>query len=90
MATDSAKSGEVVPTPTANEVLKLDDVLSGIPLDSADTAGAYIIFQTIGGSTVISVDAGGPGPAQPVAVITLANVTGMTLQDLLNDSPLQC
>jgi len=90
MATESAKSGEAGSTPAASEVLNLDDVLSGIPLDGADTAGAYITFQTIGGSTVISVDADGPGPAQPVAVITLANVAGKTLQDLLNDVTLQC
>ncbi|MGQ0751879.1 MAG: type I secretion C-terminal target domain-containing protein [Betaproteobacteria bacterium] len=90
MATESAKSGEAVSAPAASEVLKLHDVLSGIPLDGADSAGAYITFQTIGGSTVISVDADGPGPGQPVPVLTLANVTGKTLQDLLNDAPLQC
>jgi hypothetical protein len=90
MATENAKSSEAVSNPAASDALTLNDVLSGIPLENADTAGAYITFQTIGGSTVISVDADGAGPAQPVAVMTLANVTGKTLQDLLNDVPLQC
>ena len=90
MANESAKSGEAFSTPAVNDVLELTDVLSGIPIDGADTAGAYITFQTIGSSTVISVDADGPGPSHPVAVLTLANVTGKTLQDLLNEAPLQC
>ena len=90
MGTESAKAGEGISTPAETDVLNLNDVLSGIAVDGSGTAGAYITFQTIGGSTVISVDADGPGPGHPVAVITLANVTGKTLQDLLNDAPLQC
>ena len=85
MATESAKSGEAVSTPAATEVLELNDVLSGIPLQGADAAGAYITFESIGGSTVISIDADGAGPGEPIPVITLANVTVKTLQDLLND-----
>ena len=85
MATESAKAGEATPTAAQGEVLNLNDVLSGIPVHGADAAGAYITFQTVGGSTVISIDADGAGPADPVPVITLANVTGKTLQDLLND-----
>lgn len=90
MATENAKASEAVSNAAASDVLNLNDVLSGVPPEGADTAGAYIMFETIGGSTVISVDADGAGPAQAVAVMTLANVTGKTLQDLLNDVPLQC
>ena len=92
MATENAtKASEAVSKPAASgDALHLNDVLSGIPLEGADVAGAYIMFETIGSSTVISVDADGAGPAQAVAVMTLANVTGKTLQDLLNDVPLQC
>lgn len=71
------------------EALDIRDVLSGIPLDSADAGvlGAYISFQTVGNNTVIVVDTDGPGPAAPIPIATLANVTGVTLQQLLNDIP---
>lgn len=87
MASEDAKAGEGTPTAAAADVLRLDDVLSGIPVEGADAAGASITFQTIGASTVVSIDLDGAGPATPIAVLTLANVTGKTLQDLLNDIP---
>lgn len=86
MAADNAKA-ESVATSVQGDVLNVNDVLSGIPSEGADTAGAYLTFQTIGGNTVISIDADGAGPAAPVAVLTLANVAGVTLQHLLNDLP---
>ena len=87
MATDNAKASEGTPASAQGDVLKVNDVLSGIPSEGADAAGAYLTFQTIGGNTVISIDADGPGPAAPVAILTLANVAGVTLQQLLNDLP---
>jgi hypothetical protein len=83
MANDDASEGTTVSA--QGDVLKVNDVLSGIALDASDTAGAYLIFETIEDNTVISIDADGLGPDAPVAVVTLANVTGKTLQDLLND-----
>ena len=80
MATDNPNSGEGA-SPAEGEVLKLSDVLSG-----GDSAGAALTFQTIGGSTIVNIDADGPGPATHIAVLTLANVAGKTLQDLLNDT----
>lgn len=81
MATDKSN--------TPVEALDIRDVLSGIPLDDADAGflGAYITFQTVGNSTVVVVDTDGPGPAAPIPIATLANVTGVTLQQLLNDIP---
>lgn len=75
---------------TNTEALDIRDVLSGIPLDGTDAAllGACISFQTVGNSTVIVVDTDGPGPAAPIPIATLANVTGVTLQQLLNDIPI--
>jgi hypothetical protein len=87
MAADNAKASESAATSAQADVLKINDVLSGLPSEGADMAGAYLIFQTIGGNTVISIDADGAGPAAPVAVLTLANVAGVTLQQLLNDLP---
>ena len=87
MATDNAKASESAATSPQGGVLNVKDVLSGLPSDGGDTAGAYLTFQTIGGSTVISIDADGPGPAAPVAVLTLANIAGVSLQQLLNDLP---
>jgi hypothetical protein len=87
MANDDAKGQDSTAT-TQSDVLNVSDVLSGIPTEGADTAGAYLTFETIGNSTVISIDADGSGPEAPVAILTLANVAGKTLQDLLNDIPM--
>lgn len=76
MATGNANTGEV---------LNLDDVLTGLSVGGGDNAGACLLFQMVGNSTVISIDTDGPGPAAPIAILTLANVAGKTLQDLLND-----
>jgi hypothetical protein len=88
MATDNTNASESTPASDQGNALKVNDVLSGIPLDPSDTAGAYLTFETIGNSTVISIDADGSGPEAPVAILTLANVAGKTLQDLLNDIPM--
>lgn len=91
MATDkpTGDSGGNVGASGPGEALDVRDVLSGIPLDTADAAvlGAYITFETVGNNTVVSVDTDGPGPSAPIQIVTLTNVTGMTLQQLLNDIP---
>lgn len=90
----ATKSGNTEPgsgsAPSSDEVLNIQDVLSGIAPDAADatTLVACILFETVGNDTVVSVDIDGAGPAAPVPIMTLANVTGLTLQALLNDTPL--
>lgn len=66
--------------------LNLSDVLAGT--DSTDpNLGAYLKVENVNGNTVISVDADGIGTEQAFAVVTLEGVTGLTLQQLLqNDS----
>jgi len=68
------------------EVLDIRDVLAAVPFDRADAGslGACVVFETIGDSTVVSVDADGNGPAVTLPVATLAGVTGVTLQQLLS------
>ena len=74
---------------SGDEVLRMEDVLSGIVPEGADGGmlGAHLVFQTVGSNTVICIDTDGAGPAEPVAILTLANVAGKTLQQLLNDIP---
>jgi len=88
MATENAGQGEGTSTAVQGEVLNLNDVLTGFAVEGGDNAGASLTFQTIGNSTVINIDTDGPGSAAHIAVLTLANVTGKTLQELLNDVPL--
>ena len=88
MATNHAGQGEGTSTAARGDVLNLNDVLTGFAVDGGDNAGACLTFQTVGNSTVVSIDADGPGPAAQIAVLTLANVAGKTLQDLLNENPL--
>jgi hypothetical protein len=91
MATDNSNVATGSNSAAASESQSLDvrDVLSGIVPEGgdADALGVYIAFETVGNNTVISVDADGPGPLAPVPIVTLANITGKTLQDLLNDVP---
>lgn len=87
MATDNAGQGEGHSTAAQSEVLNLNDVLTGFAVEGGDNAGACVTFQTIGNSTVINIDADGAGSAAHIAVLTLTNVAGKTLQDLLNDVP---
>lgn len=64
--------------------LNINDVLSGLDVTNGNL-GAYLTVQTAGGNTVISVDADGLGSAyNPVTVVTVEGVTGLTLQQLLN------
>lgn len=74
----------------AGDILRVQDVLSGIVPEGADAAalGACIVFETVGNDTVVSVDIDGAGPAAPLPIMTLANVAGKTLQDLLSDTPI--
>jgi hypothetical protein len=90
MATDNADKGESASTAAKGDALSLNDMLSGVPVEGGDAVGVYLTFHAVEGSTVISVDTDGSGPAAPIPILTLANVTGKTLQDLLSDVPLQC
>ena len=69
------------------DALSIQDVLQGITPEGADPGalGAYLTFETVGNSTVVKVDFDGPGPGAPVQLVTLSNITGVTLQDLLNN-----
>lgn len=64
--------------------LNLGDVFAGV--DATDpNLGAWLTVETSGGNTVISIDAGGAGVV--ASVVTLEGVTGVTLQQLLNQNP---
>lgn len=73
----------------SSEALDIREVLSGLTPEGADPGalGAYLTFQTIGGDTIISIDTDASGSAAHVNVVTLHNVTNVTLQDLLNATP---
>jgi hypothetical protein len=91
MATDNANldAGNDSTPRSEGNALKLQDVLQGIVPEGADagTLGAYLTFETVGNSTIVSVDIDGSGPAAPVQLVTLPNITGVTLQVLLNNLP---
>jgi hypothetical protein len=72
-----------------SEALDIREVLSGLTPEGADPGalGASLTFQTIGSDTVISVDTDAPGPAMHLNIVTLHNLTHVTLQDLLNAVP---
>lgn len=67
--------------------LVLSDVLPGVDVTDPNL-GAYLKIETLGGNTVISIDADGAGPGAAVPVVTLHGVTDVTLQDLLNTNPI--
>jgi hypothetical protein len=81
MATDET-SPESTP-----EVLDVRDVLSATHFDrpDADSLGAQLTFTTIGDRTIVSVDAAGVDPVAPFKIATLEGITGITLQQLLNN-----
>ena len=89
MTTETADSDTVKEsTPRAQgDALKVQDVLSGIVPEGADAGmlGAYLTFETVGNSTVVRVDTGGAGAEVPLQIVTLEGVTGVTLQQLLNN-----
>lgn len=70
------------------EVLDIRDVLLAIPFDRADAdiLGALLTFRTVGDSTIVSVDADGSGPTAPLQIATLEGITGVTLQQLLDNN----
>jgi hypothetical protein len=72
---------------TEGDALNVQDVLSGIVPEGAEAGmlGAYLTFETVGNSTVVRVDTGGAGPEAPLQIVTLEGVTGVTLQQLLNN-----
>lgn len=88
MTTDKADADNVKDSaPRAEgDALNVQDVLSGIVPEGADAGmlGAYLIFETVGNSTVVRVDTGGAGAEAPLQIVTLEGVTGVTLQQLLN------
>ena len=85
MASDNADKGESVSTVAQREALDLNDMLSGLPIEGSDYAGAWLKFQPFGDSTRISIEADAPSAAAPKAVLTLTHVAGKTLQELLNE-----
>ena len=92
MATDKSDADNVKDSiPRAEgDALNVQDVLSGIVPEGADagTLGACLTFETVGNSTVVRVDIGGTGPEAPLQIVTLEGVTGVTLQQLLNNDPI--
>ena len=89
MATDKANADTVKDSaPRAEgDALNVRDVLSGIAPEGADAGmlGACLTFETVGNSTVVRVDTGGAGHEAPVQLVTLEGVSGVTLQQLLNN-----
>jgi hypothetical protein len=75
-----------------SEVLDIRDVLPAVPFDraEAEVLGASLIFRTEGDHTVVSVDPDAGGPAVAVRIATLEGVTGITLQQLLNNIDIAC
>jgi hypothetical protein len=71
------------------DVLNVHDVLAGTGVQGSTDAGALGVFlkvETVGSNTVISVDADGGGGGAALQVVTLEGVSGMTLQQLLNNN----
>ena len=64
--------------------LNLADVFPGADLTDPNL-GTYLKVETVDGNTVVSLDADGAGEAAPVTVVTLEGITGVTLQQLLNN-----
>ena len=71
---------------TSNEALALQDVLQDVQSDAnADALGVHMNFASVGNTTVVSIETGMSGAEAPILVARIDNVTGMTLQQLLND-----
>ena len=82
---DAAIADGAADTPQQQtEALGLQDVLPGVDV-SDSSLGAYLKIETVDGNTVISVEADG-SETVTVPVMTLQDITGVTLQDLLNSS----
>jgi hypothetical protein len=86
MATNDA-SPESTP-----EVLDVRDVLSATHFDrpDADSLGAQLTFTTVGDRTIVSVDAEGVDPVEPLQIASLEGITGITLQQLLSNVDIAC
>jgi hypothetical protein len=67
-------------------------VLSATHFDrpDADLLGAQLTFTTVGDRTIVSVDAEGVDPVAPLQIATLEGITGITLQQLLNNVDIAC
>ena len=74
------------------EVLDVRDVLSATHFDrpDADSLGAMLTFATVGDRTIVSVGAEGVDPVAPLQIATLEGITGITLQQLLNNVDIAC
>ena len=74
------------------EVLDVRDVLSATHFDrpDADSLGALLTFATVGDRTIVSVGAEGVDPVAPLQIATLEGITGITLQQLLNNVDIAC
>jgi VCBS repeat-containing protein len=73
---------------SGGDVLDLHDVLPVAAQGHTDlaTLQTYVSVQTVGSNTVVNVDADGAGGNAPVTVVTLQGITGVTLQQLLNNN----
>ena len=79
--------GNVATDPNA-DVLDIGDILPGATqgATNASQLSGYVQLQEVGGSTLVQVDAGGGSSFQ--TLVTLDGVTGLTLQQLLNNQQL--
>ena len=80
----TAAAAETPPADAQDATLNLADVFPGADLTDPNL-GAYLKVETVDGNTVVSLDADGAGEAAPVTVVTLEGITGVTLQQLLNN-----
>jgi hypothetical protein len=69
---------------SAEGTLDLADVLPGGAIDAS--LGVFLTFDTVGGDTVVSVEMIEKHPGASVQFVTLEGVTGVTLQQLLNNN----
>ena len=77
---------------STQDVLNVRDVLSATHFDrpDADSLGAQLTFTTVGDRTIVSVDAAGVDPVAPLQIASLEGITGITLQQLLNNVDIAC
>ena len=86
---DTVTDFTVAPVASGGDVLNLHDVLpvAAQGQTTAGALGAYLSVAADGlGNTVVKIDSDGAGANPSVTVVTLQGVTGVTLQDLLNNN----
>jgi hypothetical protein len=84
---DGPSADEVQPVAALTEgaeALAICEVLTGMQSDDVGGMSVYLTVETVGSNTVIRIDADGAGQGMAVPLATLANVTDVTLEQLLN------